>query len=450
MKKIRLVSKLAMIAILSMMFVWQSCNEEDEIIVKQVKVMLSYEDGAKPKEGIKVVAKSKETGTEFNKKTDATGSAMFDLAVGTWEFSTADVRSKNGKMASYNGRVSQLVSDAWTSNDVVSIKMTGNKQSQVIIKEIYFGGCPASNEERGYYAYGEYITLYNNSMEDVDLQNLCIGSVGSNSYFMKFDIKEGETEPYWFKTDWTPAGWGYFYFPNQTILKPGKQITVAVSGAIDHTKTYPNSVDLSSSENYVMYDIDVYDHELTYPAPAAGIPESHYLDAVAYGPGNAWVVSQASPSIFLFYPQGVSPKAYGNDRTDDDYWNKGKKFPRKKVSSSWVVDAIDVFATGYEKKNVKRLNPKIDNGYVYLVNKKGYSIYRNVNKTVTEAIPMNKGKLVYKYADGTKDVETKHGTTDPSGIDAEASLAKGAIIVYQDTNDSSKDFHLRKKPAVKK
>ncbi len=450
MKKIRLVSKLAMIAIVSMMFVWQSCEKDPEVTMKKVKVMLSYEDGATPKAGVAITAKSKETGTEFKKSTDDKGVAVFDLVVGTWDFSTAEVRTKNGKMASYNGRANQLVGEAWKAGDVVNIKMNGSKQSQVIIKEIYFGGCPAPNEKRKYYAYGEYITLYNNSMKDVDLKDLCIGSVGSNSYFMKFDIEKGATEPYWFKADWTPAGWGYFYFPNQTILKPGKQITVAVSGAIDHTKTYPNSVDLSSPENYVMYDIDVYNHKLTYPAPAAGIPASHYLDAVAYGPGTAWVVSQQSPSIFLFYPQGMAPKAYGEDRTDDDYWKKSKIFPRKKVPASWVVDAIDVFASGYEKTNMKRLNPKIDNGSIYLVGKKGYSLYRNVNKAVTEAIPGNKSKLVYNYAGGTKDLETKHGTTDPSGIDAEASLAKGAIIVYQDTNNSGKDFHLRQKPAVKK
>ncbi len=450
MKKIRLASKLTMIAILSMMFVWQSCDKDEDITVKQVKVMLSYEDGAQPMEGVEVVAKSKETGTEFKKKTDATGTAVFDLIVGTWDFSTYDVRLKDHKMAAYNGRVNQVVNESWSTSDVVSMQMTGIVTSQVIIKEIYFGGCPAPNEKRGYYAYGEYITLYNNSIADVDLKDLCIGSVGSNSYFMKFDIKEGGTEPYWFKEDWTPAGWGYFYFPNTTVLKPGQQVTVAVSGGIDHTQTYPNSVNLANAENYVMYDIDVYNHKLTYPAPAAVIPPAHYLDAVAYGPGTAWVVSQPSPSIFLFYPQGVSPKDYGNDRSGDDFWRNNKMFPRKKVPSSWVVDAVDVFAAGYEKKNVKRLNPKIDNGFIYLVNKKGYTIYRNVNKAATEAIPSNKGKLVYDYAGGTNGVETKHGTTDPSGIDAEASAANGAIIIYQDTNDSGKDFHLRKKSALKK
>ena len=65
----------------------------------------------------------------------------------------------------------------------------------------------------------------------------------------------------------------------------------------------------------------------------------------------------------------------------------------------------------------------------------------------TEALSENAGKLVYSYAGGTADVE---GTTDPSEIDAEASIAKGAHIIYSETNDTSKDFHQRKVASLKK
>ena len=51
------------------------------------------------------------------------------------------------------------------------------------------------------------------------------------------------------------------------------------------------------------------------------------------------------------------------------------------------------------------------------------------------------------YIGGTETLED--GSTDPSGIDAEASIKKGAIIVYQDTNNSSKDFHQRKVASLK-
>lgn len=40
-------------------------------------------------------------------------------------------------------------------------------------------------------------------------------------------------------------------------------------------------------------------------------------------------------------------------------------------------------------------------------------------------------------------------STDPSGIDAEASIRNGAHIVYSDTNNSSNDFHQRAKASLK-
>ena len=82
-----------------------------------------------------------------------------------------------------------------------------------------------------------------------------------------------------------------------------------------------------------------------------------------------------------------------------------------------------------------------------ITNKMGYSVYRNVDKEATEALEENTGKLVYNYAGGTADVE---GSTDPSGIDAEASMANGAHIIYCDTNSSMMDFHQRKVASLKK
>ena len=62
----------------------------------------------------------------------------------------------------------------------------------------------------------------------------------------------------------------------------------------------------------------------------------------------------------------------------------------------------------------------------------------------TLELPENQGRLVYGYALGTD------GSTDPSGIDAEASMAKGAHIIYQDTNNASEDFHERQKCSLRK
>jgi hypothetical protein len=83
------------------------------------------------------------------------------------------------------------------------------------------------------------------------------------------------------------------------------------------------------------------------------------------------------------------------------------------------------------------LTPIVDAGYVALTNQHGHTLYRNVDKTATEALPENSGRLVYGYS------------ADPSGIDAEASIRQGAHIVYMDTNNSSNDFHEREKCSLR-
>jgi hypothetical protein len=117
----------------------------------------------------------------------------------------------------------------------------------------------------------------------------------------------------------------------------------------------------------------------------------------------------------------------------------------KKVPVSWVVDGIESFLLN-NTNNKKRFLPAVDAGYVYHINKEGYSIYRNVDETATKAIAGNDAKLKYQYALGTVSVG---GTTDPSGIDAEASIKNGARIIYKDTNNSTNDTHLRIKPSLR-
>jgi hypothetical protein len=66
-----------------------------------------------------------------------------------------------------------------------------------------------------------------------------------------------------------------------------------------------------------------------------------------------------------------------------------------------------------------------------------------VDLTATEALEENEGKLVYQYQKGVD------SSTDPSGIDAEASRKNGAHIIYQDTNNSTNDFHERQQCSLK-
>lgn len=249
-------------------------------------------------------------------------------------------------------------------------------------------------------------------------------------------------------TDYLPCWNAVWWFQSGTQVKiPAySQIVIAIKGAIDNTATYSNSVDLSNAD-YAMYDPEVFTLAAAYPAPSSKIPSSHYLKTYLYGMGTAWALSNISPAFVVFSPEGMTAEAFV--KTASNIETTGTKaFSCAKVPVSWVMDGVEVYnATALDKSN-KRLLGSVDAGYVKFTNKLGYTVYRNVNKEATEALQENSGKLVYNYAGGTADVE--NGSTDPSGIDAEASIAKGAHIIFKDTNNSTNDFHQRKVASIKK
>ena len=194
-----------------------------------------------------------------------------------------------------------------------------------------------------------------------------------------------------------------------------------------------------------MYDPEAgMNAEKTYPAPSDGIPTSNYLQTAPFSAGTAWTISVTSPAFFVF--RHSNPDVLSEDTAGYDY-TTGNNFPCVKVPVESIVDGIEVYAAGKDDKNNKRLTSAVDAGYIHFSNKLGYTLYRNVDKQATEAISGNKEKLIYNYAGGTADIED--GSTDPSGIDAEASMKNGAVIIYKDTNNSSMDFHQRKVSSLK-
>ena len=207
------------------------------------------------------------------------------------------------------------------------------------------------------------------------------------------------------------------------------------NGAVNHSATVSNSVDLSHAD-YAMYDPEVFSNPKAYPAPDASIPTDHYLKTRLYGLGNAWALSTMSPGFVVFAPEGTTTEAFV--KNPDNIEMPANAMQSAKVPLDWVKDAVEVFDNSKMDVNSKRILASADAGYVRFVNKHGYTVYRNVDKAATEALPENEGKLVYNYAGGTEAEEG--GSTDPSGIDAEASIANGAHIIYKDTNNSTNDF----------
>jgi hypothetical protein len=316
---------------------------------------------------------------------------------------------------------------------------------QILIKEVYCGGVMLDDGSRNFQA-DKCIILYNNCGQQAVVNNLCFGfSTPYNAQGQNHNYADDGTLIYE-REGFLPALEGIWYYPQSLVIEPYSQVVVNVHGAIDNTQTVSQSVNYANADYYCMYDPESgYANTSYYPTPADVIPTSHYLKAVRLGLGNAWALSVTSPALFIFQTQDIAPEAYAAD-ADNQWYDGGAHLESGlglKVPVDWIVDGLEVFTRSKPDDCVKRLTADIDAGYVWLTNQQGHTLYRNVDKETTESLPENSGRLVYNYALGV-------GTsTDPSSIDAEASIRNGAHIVYQDTNNSSADFHERQKCSLR-
>ena len=369
------------------------------------------------------------------------GFVRFNVPAGLYDVSAFYRGTGANSSNVYNGSASIIVSSG--AENSFTVDLIASVAGSLVIKELYVGGCQ-NDDGSGDYQHDKYVILYNNSDTDFDASNVCFAfaapenSEGTNRYLVNGVLSfaaEG----------WIPAMYAVWWFETDVVIPPYSQIVVAIYGAIDHTITYSNSVDLSKAEYYAMYDMEVYPgNGSNYQAPSANIPSSHYLTAYSYGNGNSWPISKSGPAFFIFEKSDV--RDFLTETSNLDYTYNNTRCA--KVPEEWILDAVEVFRTDSENNN-KRFTSTIDAGNILFRNQLGYSVYRNVDQEATEALEENEGLLVYNYSGGTDGTETS-GSTDPSGIDAEASIANGAHIIYMDTNNSTNDFHMRATASLRK
>jgi len=332
------------------------------------------------------------------------------------------------------------VKDITFTNEGNLAEIPDQNVDQIIIKELYCGGCP-KDDGTSFIQTDKCIILYNNCPQQAVVHNLCFGMVSPYNSQASNKNYDAQGQLVYEAENFIPAINGIWYYPDALVFEPWSQIVINVHGAIDNTQTYSQSVNYANKDYYCMYDPESgYVNTSYYPTPADVIPTSHYLKSAKYGQGNAWPLSSSSPALFIYQPKDVAPAAHALN-ADNLWYSPGEAHDaihaNIQIPNEWIIDGVEVYSAADKEKNQKRLTSDIDAGYVYLTNKLGHALYRNVDKEETESLSENQGKLVYGYAD------------DPSGIDAEASMKKGAHIVFLDWNDSSNDFHERQKCSLR-
>ncbi|MDR3119691.1 MAG: DUF4876 domain-containing protein [Mediterranea sp.] len=422
-----------------------ACGElSNDYTTYPVTVELKYPAGspAGPTSGVLVKLTGSTGNPVFESETNEEGIAVFAVPAGIYEVSSSSKEAVDNYTYNYNGIKTNIpVTAGRTDKERISLELVVSKSAQIIIKEIYNGGCQR-NDGSGTFQNDKYVILYNNSEKQANLKDLCLTVVTpANAQATNNDY--GTDGKLSYETaGWIPSGGAFLYFAEDAILQPFEEAVIALANAVDHTVTYRNSINFANESYYCVYDPLTY---TGHASPSDRIPTSHYLKAHKFATGTMFIVSVTSPAIFIFKPTGgITPQDLANDTDRDNYHGNtvSAANKRKKIDVDWVLDGVEVF-TNSSSANKKRLTAAIDAGYVYLTHYYGHTLYRNVDKEATEAITGNEGKLIYNYDLGVD------GHGDPNGIDAEASSRNGAHIIYMDTNNSANDFHERTEASLR-
>ena len=199
----------------------------------EATINLIYENSPFEQEGIKVRLSGQGGNASWEATTDASGKASFSVLPGLYSASATLSTSEGSDLIVYNGTNPSVAVSAGGNNSF-DINMVRSETNQIVIKELYIGGCP-KDDGSGYYQYDKYVILYNNSAEEAVLgTDFCFGmcspanSNATNKYYT------GETLSY---TDWIPAYCSVWWFQEPVTIQPYSQVVVVMNGAIDHTTT---------------------------------------------------------------------------------------------------------------------------------------------------------------------------------------------------------------------
>jgi hypothetical protein len=369
-------------------------------VIVSVKMPEGYDY---PVKGLKVILYDNTAGLQFKGITDEQGVAEIRVAPGYYIASTeTSFRDSGGILYLFNGMSEKI--DAISQSNSVEIELTASKSSQIVFKELYFGGC--FNEETGKsYTTDKYIILYNNSDQDAYLDSLCLGVVhpfnAPTDGRLSDWVKPGTSE----LRDSIPAASMVWMFPGtgkDNILEPGREVVLALN-AIDHSASVRNSVNLGRPGYWAIYDPIMTPRHAT---PEAGVK---LLEGIwKIGSATSFVISNFSPGFFIFTLGGKSIEQYILDNYALNPNSSNINSSALLVDKNLILDAVECLRN---PTDTKRFMPEIDNGFAMISGSgQGQSIIRKVDNEETEKT--------------------------------------GGRIVYMDTNNSSNDFEVIPHPTL--
>ena len=254
-----------------------------------------------------------------------------------------------------------------------SAKIYAPEKGKVVISKIYYGGTPKAESSTGKnYLDGQYIEIYNQSSDTLDLGGLYIGNGEADSNTLMWNISRIK-EAY---NDSTITMKQIFRIPScsKSILAPGASIVICNS-AMDHTAISSYESDLSGADFEVR---DIKGNKTNH----ANV-DSLQLTYTAYSAITYMLLSQAGPlhlSLFSATDDEIAA-------LQDTYqYGKEKGNVYKRVPAKYVIDGIELMNKNYSDAEYKHLYDTIDAGYQICTSYSGETYYRKSARLLTNRI----------------------------------------------------------------
>lgn len=408
------MKQLAYILLLMTFFTTGSCTDIDkdnpydnQLHTLQVNAVYPDEYSDYLREGVTVKIEDIDRGNSYTSKTDKNGTVRFSLTKGIYRIQISDKAEQD----IFNGLADKV---KFVNGDLaLNLPLVHSRSGDIVIKEIYCGGCTKLPFE-GNYQSDKYMILHNNTSETQYLDGLCFGSLDPyNSQATNIWVTQDESTGATIFPDFLPVAQCVWQFggTGQTFpLAPGEDAVVVICGAIDHAAQYTQSVNLNKPGYFVCYNPVYFWNTLYHPAPGDQITPDHYLNVmIKTGQANAYTFSVFSPATVLFKAKDTTIQDFVS-QADNVIQKPGSTVDRTvKVPVDWVLDAVEIYYGG-SSNNMKRMPPSVDAGYV------------------TQSA-LYDGRTLYRHTD------------------EEASREAGYEIL-EDTNNSSSDFYEREKQSL--
>lgn len=334
------------------------------------------------------------TGVTIEAKTENGIATATNIVPGVYTVSVSATQNQGGFTYTIAG--SESNASFLADGDVVTVKVDAVKEAALVFKEIYYTGV------KDYYFRDQFYEIYNNSTDVAYADGLCIAETifASADKSIIYDWPIENADQYVFvKVVWQMPGDGHTY-----PIKPGESFVIAqwaTNHKADNLSKGLSPVDLTGAE------FEAVEKESTAPSGLVltDNPALNMKKVIQAGYAMPqWLTSVSGSQYILFKPSKELKNEDFITATNADYNGVGRE-----VLISDIIDAVQT-VSDETRMNVLGLPTVLDAGAVWC---SGIYVGESIARKIKETRP-----------DGTN--------------------------VYQDTNNTSNDFEVKKDPQVRR